>query len=891
MMKNSWKYSVKSIVHFTIYSLFLLAVWRTYESTLLEIFDEWVLPYLSVFKANVWSTILFLVGVIIALYIFAYRNIISRHVYNAHTTLVVLWSVIILLYYRLDETYSYELLYGDIAYVDGLIGVGILYLLFALINYIRVRMAARVNKTPSDPSVPKLMLDRYISTLKEDELDWADEIKKFKDILKGLPKSHSLSIAINAKWGGGKTSFLHLLWSTIDTKEYEVVYFNPRESKSVHEIQEDFFQQIMAVLSKYDGRAEYNLKKYMAALQIIDDRSWIAKLLNVYVMLNKESYREKIKQICANLPVKIIIIVDDFDRLLPDEIVEVLKLIGSNASFSNFIFLTAYDKAKVNEVLENTLHESNAYYTDKYFDMEYALPIRPYGYIRDFFVKNIAAQLLLNDEDKESINRMMQDNEDIYRVYMPTLRDVKRVINQMMLDYPLVAGEVDLKEFIQVQLIKYKYPKEYYALSRKENLEINFSVTWDALFIKKEACESKELKSLDLQTMLFHTDDYPYQESLYRHIYEEQSFDNYFVNKLYGKLMIKEMKQLFEVDYDKMCKLIDKWLEDNQQIEDVVNYLQSFHMNELASKEHFEHYANAVAYIATKTGTQHGQMMLQRLLFLENLEESVAKYGIDLGEYKKQILSILCDVSIDPLLYELRHLHYFAMNHVMDNETELIKTNDIWPIIKTRFIHILESVDEQISDEDKLGYLYNCIDHLDQQRKIVLDKDCCNAYRKYLEKHPHYYVQQFVRLARESAISDFNSIGCEPFWNQIFNGEEDFYRFMKKSKDDGIENSIRVLNFMEIYAANDYAVIEFHHQGSVQEKIDADLDEEVDKLHRLQSLDKTYEDLLKDENMEGVKLRVELEMLLQKVIEIDLHIALREKLYKSLNEIVGFDKK
>lgn len=478
MPEKTWKYYLKNVGCFALGSLLLLAVWRTYEDALVGLFNEWILPISAAFKANVWSAILCIAGTLFVLYILLGKHIKQRHVYNAHAVFVVLWSDVILLYYRWHDAYAYEVLFGNVTYVDVLIGTGIVYVLCAAVNSIRVIVAENDKKKQSEPSAFNLMLDRHIGTLDEDELDWEDEIKKFKRILAGLPKSQSLSVAINAKWGGGKTSFLYLLWNTIDTNEYEVVYFNPRESKSVREIQEDFFQQIMAVLSKYDGRAEYNLKKYMAALQIIDDRSWIAKALNVYETFNKESYRDKISQICVNLPVKILIIIDDFDRLLPEEILEVLKLIGSNASFSNFVFLTAYDKTKVNAVLEKALKESDAHYADKYFDLEYALPIRPYGYVRDFFVKHIAERLHLKEDQKEAINRMMREEEDICRKYMPTLRDVKRVINQMILDYSLVEGEVILDEFIWVQLIKYRYPEEYYALSRRENLERNYSVTW-----------------------------------------------------------------------------------------------------------------------------------------------------------------------------------------------------------------------------------------------------------------------------------------------------------------------------------------------------------------------------------------------------------------------------
>ena len=51
--------------------------------------------------------------------------------------------------------------------------------------------------------------------------------------------------------------------------------------------------------------------------------------------------------------------IDDFDRLTSEEIMEVLKLIDGNANFKNIIYIAAYD----HEQMEKLLGES---YIDKY---------------------------------------------------------------------------------------------------------------------------------------------------------------------------------------------------------------------------------------------------------------------------------------------------------------------------------------------------------------------------------------------------------------------------------------------------------------------------------------------------------------------------------------------
>ena len=48
---------------------------------------------------------------------------------------------------------------------------------------------------------------------------------------------------------------------------------------------------------------------------------------------------------------RLIVFVDDFDRLTDVEIIEVLKLIDKNAAFRNTIFITAYDERAVSNAL------------------------------------------------------------------------------------------------------------------------------------------------------------------------------------------------------------------------------------------------------------------------------------------------------------------------------------------------------------------------------------------------------------------------------------------------------------------------------------------------------------------------------------------------------------
>ena len=122
-------------------------------------------------------------------------------------------------------------------------------------------------------------------------------------------------------------------------------------------------------------------------------------------------------------------------------------------------------------------------------------------------------------------------------------------------------------------------------------------------------------------------------------------------------------------------------------------------------------------------------------------------------------------------------------------------------------------------------------------RKLCLDKDCLDAYRKRVENNPSYYIKTFVRLGMVSSSPDWNSVACEPFWRQIFGDEFQFEKFLNECKEKQIEKSDLAWNFWQLYKANEFEPISYENQGSVQDKIDNNLVEEVRKLEEMRLIE------------------------------------------------------
>lgn len=804
----------------------------SYNSQYMAWYNENVLPIFGHFVSNIWIILLTIILIVIAIYdiIEKYR---MCYQYDMKVILTVFFISILLIICRFSGNYIYVNWIWYISYVDVLAIICITYTISAIVNKCRIFFNLFNSKNEkSDCIKDEILNDWPIEHKEEDIFDLESEAIKLAEKIKILDRKKTWSLAITAPWGTGKTSFLNLILEHISKRDFEVVRFIPRDSKSYKTIQEDFFNSIACVLSKYDSRCSNTLKDYMASLQLIDNRGVVEKLVNFYRIWNKDSLKDSIKKSFVSLDKKVLVLIDDFDRLSKDEILEVLKLIDSNAAFTNLVFLTAYDKEQVNKSLGDLYTTKDAYFVDKFFNLEFTIPSRPYSYISRYIEDKLCKFLNANESEKKNIQQTITNRSSLFEEYIPTLRDAKRFINQFVLDYKQVRGDVIIDEFLLVKLIKYRYPELYRSLYKKEYVERkSFLYSSMNIWYLKEKIDEK-LKLLPILKLLFPKDNNSVRNS-YKHICDIQSFDNYFVNQIYSSLRIRDMQALFSYEWKDVTSTIDRWVDSDDNSKDFIDYLDSRNMDYF-SKDTFWRYAEMVAYIASKLPNSRAYWLFMRIIYNDNLKGYDKKYDLDFDFYKNRLLDIVKNSDVQLML--ITNIHYEYKTLKLKEDEELIKDDDIWPFIKEKFIQKVN--DSSIDEASLLNWLYRCVDNMEEtSRHLNLDRNCLDAYRRRVVEAPSYYIKTFVRLGMVSSSPDWNSVACEPFWRQIFGDEFQFESFLNECREKRIEKSDLVWNFWQLYKANEYEPISYENQGSVQEKIDKDLVEEVSKLKELSRIE------------------------------------------------------
>lgn len=318
--------------------------------------------------------------------------------------------------------------------------------------------------------------DNAIVNEEEDWLGFSVMVEVVCKNLKELDLSGgSLTVGILAPWGKGKSSFINLLNKQLEIEDGIIVSFNPRGSKSVSSIPEDFFDTFAKELSRHYLGFSLLLARYTKHLGLLNQYAWTRPLGSLLTLLLPGKEQEAVNRTLRELGKRVYVLLDDLDRLSGDEILEVLKLIDRNASFSNTVFITAYDKAYINNVLKKHLdHGLTHPFIDKYISWEIPLP----------------------EPDKERLGRLVGvllsrkvyvASPPIYRHVqrswdqigstvvesLDSVRDLKRYLNLVIPRYNGVFSEVDCRDYFLLYLLCYKDFGIYLALHSRRILQTN----------------------------------------------------------------------------------------------------------------------------------------------------------------------------------------------------------------------------------------------------------------------------------------------------------------------------------------------------------------------------------------------------------------------------------
>ncbi|MBR2637819.1 MAG: hypothetical protein IKD40_03125 [Bacteroidaceae bacterium] len=365
-----------------------------------------------------------------------------------------------------DSSITWEyIVEGYLTYFDvaGLLSAAILIL------YITecVRYASTVSA--ENVSGDNLLIDDAITDSKEDILGRLPFVKEFvKTVVDCDTGKSAYSIGVVAPWGEGKTSFLKLFVNEVKSMNCNlgIIHFSPWHHSSSRDVCSAFFTQLLKYVAN-ENRVLFNLIREYSKHVIGEFGSIGFSLLGSEPQ--PDELFDNISKILLARNERIVVIIDDLDRLNGEEILEIFKIIRGSANFPNMIFIAAYDKEYVINAINSVRNIDNERFIEKFFQAEFYLPKFSSEKVSEYILAKVK-EFMSDDDYIDFKDNYVESKGLIYREkphedYIKNIRDAKRWINSIRMEYKLLRNEVRICDLADVSMLKLYLPTVYNMLS------------------------------------------------------------------------------------------------------------------------------------------------------------------------------------------------------------------------------------------------------------------------------------------------------------------------------------------------------------------------------------------------------------------------------------------
>lgn len=429
--------------------------------------------------------------------------------------------------------------------------------------------------------------DIPISYPSEDIFDIDPFAKTVSDCIRELYNPVGSVVAIYGPWGLGKSSAVGLVLYHLRSncaKDINIFRFPVWMYRSEDALTAGFFKELYAGLSSVSSKQQASdaLKKLGA--QLIGAKSLASATVGMVagsvgekatdtvfdVLENfigqKETVEDLQKQLAdalRNGQKRFLVVIDDLDRLSPEEALVIFRLIKSVGHLPNVMYLLTYDRERTEKAVAERFPSEGPHYLEKIVQAGFELPEPPRPLLNAMmfrYLSNIIKSLSEFDRTKFG--------SFFYSIIAPELktpRDVKRLANVLSITLRPVKDEVFFPDFIGLETLRTFRPGVYRAIRANKSKILDPSQfirhkkqnerakEFSHLLLKSEAeNEHGRLKDVLMQlfpqlrsvfTNISHLGTtQPWR--LHRRICTEEHFDTYFRFTVSPEIILRE-----EIDY------------------------------------------------------------------------------------------------------------------------------------------------------------------------------------------------------------------------------------------------------------------------------------------------------------------------------------------------------
>jgi len=292
---------------------------------------------------------------------------------------------------------------------------------------------------------------------------------------------------------------------------------------------------------------------------------------------------------------KIIVFIDDIDRLLKDEVLDVFRLIRSTADFKNIVYIVSYAPTIVNHLLTQELGEEGNTYCEKIIQLPLNVPLPSKRRFLDSLCKGLDDCIPVdqqNDPQERRSYYLEQFQQLEMRSFFNSLpwtpRKLKRLLNNFKFHFSGMENDLFWPDLLFIEALNVFYPKLYQSVEQHVNLlarnrtdiyfpeleEDHNNKQFDQLLVKHEAFKPL-FKTIfpRLPEMLEHKNHHRDADltnfAAYKRIGHPDYFERYFLSGLHQRdITAEEINALVnasEETFEEVFKHIETRLNNDTQ--------------------------------------------------------------------------------------------------------------------------------------------------------------------------------------------------------------------------------------------------------------------------------------------------------------------------------------
>lgn len=379
--------------------------------------------------------------------------------------------------------------------------------------------------------------DFPISTQSEDALGRASYARNLARTITKYGIVDSLCIGLLGPWGCGKTSILNMMIEEIEEIDREansllVIRFEPWNFTSTDQLLNQFFMVLANELMSGEDKKKNTIGEAIAEYgDTFDALGSIPLLGSALASLAKagaklasdklntgtsrkgiQEQKKVVERLLRDFDKKLLIVIDDIDRLNNEQIRQIFQLVTAVARFPNTIYLLVFDRGVVVRALEKVQEGNGNAYLEKVIQVPLSIP----EISREKREQVLFARL---DEIVSAYDMRLETSHwqrvflACVRPYIANLREVNRLTNLLQFKLASISQEVNFADVVALTILEIILPEVYEWIKHNKSVLTGMweygSTTygWDAKEQTIYQASREELKELLAKGGVKHSTD------------------------------------------------------------------------------------------------------------------------------------------------------------------------------------------------------------------------------------------------------------------------------------------------------------------------------------------------------------------------------------------------